>query len=63
MRSHCDPWIEHVAPATMPDIEVREPSAKHAITMLQVQRRLEAASTRPNEGVKKARLKGLPSPN
>jgi hypothetical protein len=41
------------------DIEVREPAARHAITMMQVQRWLEAASTSPNEGVKKAKLKDL----
>jgi len=41
------------------DIELREPAAKHAITMLQAQRWLEAASTSPNEGVKKAKLKDL----
>jgi hypothetical protein len=54
-----DPWIEHVGPATVLDIEVREPAAKHAITMMQVERWLEGASTSPNEGVKKAKLKDL----
>lgn len=54
-----DPWIDHVGPATVLDIEVREPAAKHAITMMQVERWLEGASTSPNEGVKKAKLKDL----
>jgi hypothetical protein len=54
-----DPWIEHVGPATVLDIEVREPAAKHAITMMQVERWLEGASTSPNEGVKKAKLRDL----
>ena len=54
-----DPWIEHVGPATVLDIEVREPAARHAITMMQVERWLEGASTSPNEGVKKARLKDI----
>jgi hypothetical protein len=54
-----DPWIEHVGPVTVLDIEVREPAAKHAITMMQVERWLEGASTSPTEGVKKARLKDL----
>src|SRR5688572_25495211 len=54
-----DPWIEHVGPATVLDIEVREPAAKHAITMIQVERWLEGGSTSPNEGVKKAKLKDL----
>jgi hypothetical protein len=56
-RFRGDPWIEHVGPATVLDIEVREPAAKHAITMMQVERWLEGASTSPNEGVKKAKLK------
>ena len=54
-----EPWIEHVGPATVLDIEVREPAAKHAITMMQVERWLEGASASPSEGVKKAKLKDL----
>jgi hypothetical protein len=54
-----DPWIEHVGPATVLDIEVREPAAKHTTTMMQVERWLEGASASPNEGVKKAKLKDL----
>ena len=54
-----DPWIEHVGPATVLDIEVRESVAKHAITMMQVERWLEGESTSPAEGVKKAKLKDL----
>ena len=54
-----DPWIEHVGPATVLEIEVRQPAAKHAITMMQVERWLEGASTSPSEGVKKAKLKDL----
>lgn len=57
-----DPWIEHVGKATVLDIEVREPAAKHAITIMQVERWLEGASPSPNEGVKKAKLKGLLGP-
>ncbi len=44
---------------TVHDIEVREPPAKHAITMMQVERWLESASTSSNEGVKKAKLRDL----
>ena len=29
-----DPWIEHVGPATVLDIEVREPAAPHAVAKL-----------------------------
>ena len=54
-----DPWIEHVGPATVLDIEAREPTAKTAITMTQVERWLEGPSTSPSEGVKKAKLNDL----
>ena len=54
-----DPWTEHVGPATVLDIEVREPTAKHAITMMQVKGWLEGASASPSEGVKKAKLRVL----
>jgi hypothetical protein len=40
------------------DIEVREPAAKHAITMMQVERWLEGASTSPNEGGQKSEAEG-----
>jgi hypothetical protein len=52
-----DPWIERVGPSTVLDIEVREPATKHAITIQQVERWLEGATSSPNEAVKKARLK------
>jgi hypothetical protein len=54
-----DPWVEHVGPATVFDVEVREPAARHAITLQQIQRWLDGASVSPSEGVKKAKLKNL----
>jgi hypothetical protein len=54
-----DPWIDHVGPATVFDVEVREPVARHAITLQQVERWVDGATTSPNEGVKKAKLKNL----
>jgi len=54
-----DPWIEHVGPSTPLDIEVREPAARHAITIQQVERWLDGAAISPNEMVKKSRLKEL----
>jgi hypothetical protein len=54
-----DPWIEIVGPATVFDVEVRDQSAKHAVSMQQVQRWLDGATTSPNDGVKKAKLKNL----
>ncbi len=52
-----DPWLERVGPSTVLDIEIREPSTKHAISIQQVERWLDGATTSPNEAVKKARLK------
>ena len=54
-----DPWIDHVGPATVLDIEVRQPAAKHAITMTQVERWLDGPTASPGEGAKKAKLKNL----
>jgi len=54
-----DPWIEDLGPSTPLEIEVREPAAKHAITMHQVERWLNGASVSPNEMVKKTKLKSL----
>ena len=39
-----DPWLERVGPATVLDIEVREPATKHAISLQQVERWLATAS-------------------
>jgi hypothetical protein len=54
-----DPWIDHVGPATVFDVEVREPGTKHAISMQQIERWLGGATTSPNEASKKAKLKML----
>lgn len=52
-----DPWVEQVGPATVLDIEVREPSTKHAISLQQVERWLAGGTTNPTEASRKARLK------
>ena len=54
-----DPWAEDLGPSTPLDIEVREPAAKHAITLKQVERWLDGVTTSPNEMVKKSKLKAL----
>jgi hypothetical protein len=54
-----DPWTERVGPSTVLDIEVREPATRHAISLQQVERWLDGATTSPNEATKKARLKML----
>jgi hypothetical protein len=58
-RFRNDPWIEPVGNATVLDVEIREPSTRHAISLQQVERWLAGATTNPNEGVKKAKLKNL----
>jgi hypothetical protein len=52
-----DPWLEKIGPATVLDIEVREPGTKHALSMQQITRWLDGATTNPNEANRKARLK------
>jgi len=52
-----DPWIEQVAPGTVLDVEVREPSTKHAITLQQVERWIASSTPNPLEASKKAKLK------
>jgi hypothetical protein len=52
-----DPWLEKIGPATVFDVEVREPVTKHAISMQQVDRWLAGATTNPNEASRKVKLK------
>ena len=56
-RLNQDPWLEKIGPATVLDIEVREPATAHAISLQQVERWLAGATTNPNEASKKAKLK------
>ena len=56
-RLNQDPWLEKIGPATLLEIEVREPSTTHAISLQQVERWLAGATTNPNEATKKAKLK------
>ena len=52
-----DPWLERVGSSTVLDVEVREPGTKHAISLQQVERWLDGATTSPSEASRKARLK------
>lgn len=54
-----DPWIDVVGTATLLDIEVREPTTRHAVSMHQVDRWLDGGATSPNESMKKAKLKNF----
>jgi hypothetical protein len=56
-RLNGDSWIERIGPATVLDVEVREPSTKHAISLQQIERWLAGATTNPDEASKKAQLK------
>jgi hypothetical protein len=52
-----DPWLERIGPATVLDVEVREPGTKHSISLQQVERWLAGTTRSPSEATKKARLK------
>jgi hypothetical protein len=58
-RLNAEPWVEKVGPATVLDIEAREPGARHSVSLQQVERWLAGATTNPNEASKKAKLKML----
>ena len=58
-RFRKDRWIQQIAPATVLDVEVREPSARHSISLQQVERWLAGATSNPYEAMKKAKLKTM----
>ena len=58
-RLNQDPWIERIGPATKLEIEVREPSAKHVLSVHQVERWLAGTTANPTEATKKKKLKLL----
>ena len=58
-RLNQDPWIERIGPGTTLQVEAREPSAAHFITVEQVERWLAGVTKNPTEATKKAKLKLL----
>ena len=56
-RFRHDPWSEQISNATILDVDVREPSTKHSISLQQVERWLAGATPNPTEASKKAKLK------
>jgi hypothetical protein len=56
-RLRKDGWSPPIGPATRFDIQVKEPTARHAVTMQQVQRWIDGATPSPNELIRKKRLK------
>lgn len=58
-RFRQDPWTQQVGNTTVLEVEVREPSTKHSISLQQVERWLAGASPNPVEATKKAKLKTI----
>jgi len=56
-RFRKDAWTDPLGPATVLDVEAREPVARHSISLQQVERWLGGATSSPNEAAKKAKLK------
>ncbi len=57
-RLRQDPFTERVGPATVLDVEARDSSTtRHAISLQQVERWLDGATSSPSEASKKAKLK------
>jgi hypothetical protein len=56
-RFRKDVWTEAIGPATMLDVTAREPETTHSISLQQLERWLDGATSSPREAVKKAKLK------
>ena len=54
-----DGWSEQIGPATRLDVEVPEPVTRHTVTLLQVERWLNGATTSPNQKVRRERLRRM----
>lgn len=52
-------WTDPLGPATPLEIEVRNPAVRHTVTVLQIQRWIQGATSSPNDRVKKDRLARL----
>ena len=55
-RLNQDPWIERIGPGTRLEIDVREPSVRHVLSVEQVERWLAGTTKNPTEATKKATL-------
>ena len=56
-RFRNEPWVEPVGDATVLEVDVREPSTKHTLSLNHVERWLSGATANPSEASRKARLK------
>jgi len=52
-------WTDPVGSAARLEVEVREPTVTHTVSVMQIQRWLQGATTSPNERVRKDRLREL----
>lgn len=56
-RFRHDPWMEQVGAPTSLDVEIRDSSARHSVTLKQVESWLASTSPSPHVASKKVRLK------
>ncbi len=54
-----DPWTDPIGTAATLEIEVREPAVRHTVSVLQIERWLQGATSSPNERVMKDKLRAL----
>ena len=58
-RFRADPWAERITNGTVLEVEARQPSTRHTISLQQVERWLGGVTSSPLEASKKAKLKML----
>ena len=54
-----DQWLEKPGPGTWLEVEVKEPTVRHQVTVQQLKRWLDGASINPAERLRKDKLKEL----
>jgi hypothetical protein len=54
-----DGWIEGLGPATILEIQVREPATHHSITVERLHRWIDGTTASPVETLKKAKIRKL----
>ena len=58
-RLKADGWTEGLGPASRLEIEVREPSTLHSISVQQLDRWMDGVTTSPAEVLRRAKVKQL----
>jgi hypothetical protein len=58
-RLKSDGWVEGLGPGTVLEIEVRAPSARHTLSVKQLQRWIDSTNVSPTETLKKAKIRKL----